>query len=112
MTAPWPSLIRLNPSAQMRMLDGFNGQDRVLGLALRPATDRSVSATIGSTADPDLLDDPVMMAPVLDQLDMAAVVAVVAAPLTVIALIVAIFIVVVDSLAFVITANLYLIIVG
>ena len=48
----------------------------------------------------------------LDQLDMAAVVAVVAAPLTVIALIVAIFIVVVDSLAFVITANLYLIVVG
>ena len=24
MTAPWPSLIRLTPSAQMRMPDGFN----------------------------------------------------------------------------------------
>ena len=23
--------MRLNPSAQMRMLDGFNGQDRILG---------------------------------------------------------------------------------
>ena len=71
-----------------------------------------MSKAIGSTADPDLLDDPVVMAPVLDQLDMAAVMTVVAAPLTVIALIVAIFIVVVDSLAFVITANLYLIVVG
>ena len=79
-------------------------------LAENPA--RASYTAIGSTADPDLLDDPVMMAPVLDQLDMAAVMAVVAAPLTVIALIVAIFIVVVDSLAFVITANLYLIIVG
>jgi hypothetical protein len=71
-----------------------------------------MSATIRSTADPDLLDDPVMMAPMPDQFDMAAVMAVVAAPLAVIALVVAIFIVVVDFLAIVMTANLYLAIVG
>jgi hypothetical protein len=53
-----------------------------------------------------------MMAPVLDQLDMAAVMAVVPPPLTVIALVVAIFIVVVDFLAIVMTADLYFAIVG
>ncbi|MGX5850677.1 hypothetical protein ACWGTO_26730 [Mesorhizobium sp. PL10] len=47
----------------------------------------------------------------LDQFDMAAVMAVVSAPLTVIALIVAIFIVVIDFLAVVMAANSYLIIV-
>ena len=53
-----------------------------------------------------------MMAPVLDQLNMAAVMTVVAAPLTVIALVVAIVIVVIDSLAIVMTADLYFAIVG
>ena len=70
-----------------------------------------MSKAIRSTADPDLLDDPVVMAPMLDQFDVAAVMAVVAAPLTVIALVVAIFIVVVDFLAVVMAANSYLIIV-
>jgi len=73
---------------------------------------RSMSKAIGSTADPDLFDDPVMMAPVLDQLNMAAVMTVVAAPLTVIALVVAIVIVVIDSLAIVMTVDLYFAIVG
>jgi hypothetical protein len=66
--------------------------------------------------DPDLLDHPVMMAPVLDQLDMAPVMPVVAPPLPVIVLIVTVIVIVlvviVVDLAIVVAANLYFTVVG
>jgi len=69
---------------------------------------------IRSIADPDLLDHPVMMAPVLDQLNMAPVMPVLALPLPVIVLVVAVIVivVVVIDVAIVMTANLYFTIVG